>query len=88
MRASWAEVVSNSVTDSNDKTITVSCTAGPNKVLGGGYRLSGIGGTDARKIVVATAYPSSPTTWTLEAYESANVTASWTLTAYAICGVA
>ena len=76
------------ITDSNDKAITVTCTAGANKVLGGGYRLSGVGASDARKIVVGSSYPSSATQWTLEAYESANVVSTWTLTAYAICGVA
>jgi hypothetical protein len=80
--------VTDSVTNSSDKLIAVSCTPGLNKVLGGGYQISGIGASDSRKLVVTQSYPSSSTTWTTEALEAQAVSGSWTLTAYAICGVA
>jgi hypothetical protein len=82
------EIVTNSITNSEDKVITVSCTAGPNNVLGGGFAVTNITAGESRKVTVAQNYPSSQTAWTVEAYEATSIVGSWTLTAYAICGVA
>nr|AKQ03861.1 hypothetical protein [uncultured actinobacterium Rifle_16ft_4_minimus_38826] len=82
------EIVTSSQTDSADKLISVSCSPGANKVLGGGYQISGVSAGDSRKLVVTQSYPSSSTVWTTEALEAQSVGVNWTLSVYAICGVA
>jgi hypothetical protein len=64
----------------------VSCTGLLNRVLGGGYQVSA-GGSES-KVSVVQSYPSGLTTWTVQAVETAGIPGNWTLTAYAICGVA
>jgi hypothetical protein len=73
------------LTDSSDKTITLSCTGPLQKVLGGGYSLS-VAGSD--KVAVVQNYPASATSWTVQAIETSNVAGNWTLTAYAVCAIA
>jgi hypothetical protein len=76
------------VTNSSDKTITVSCTGAQNKVLGGGYQISGVAGADLQRLSVLQSYPSGATSWTVQGVETSPVNTSWTLTAYAVCGAA
>jgi hypothetical protein len=55
--------------------------------MGGGYTLSA--GSDTNKISIVQNYPSSQTTWTVEAIESqGGANSNWTLTAYAVCAIA
>ena len=46
------------------------------------------GSPDDQKISVSQNYPSGLTTWTVRAIETTSIPASWTLEAYAVCGVA
>jgi hypothetical protein len=55
-------------------------------VLGGGFLVSA-GGSES-KITVTQSYPSAATTWTVQALEATAVPGNWTLTVYAVCGVA
>lgn len=80
------EIVTNSQTDSADKTVSVSCAGIGNKVLGGGYQVSA-GGNES-KVSVVQNYPSAQTTWTVQAVENVGIAGSWTLSAYAVCGTA
>ncbi len=53
--------------------------------MGGGYTLS-VAGSD--KVAVIQNYPSSATTWRVQAIETSNVSTDWTLTAYVVCAIA
>jgi hypothetical protein len=72
-------IVSNtSVSDSNNKSISVSCTGGRN-VVGGGFVSS------HASVGAQASYPSNATTWTVDGAEFQNTNTVWTITAYAIC---
>jgi len=66
----------------------VACAGVNNSILGGGYQISGVGSPDVQKLTVVQNYPSNQTHWTVQAVEAQPVGSSWTLTAYAVCGVA
>jgi hypothetical protein len=72
-----ATSASNSTTP---KTVTASCNAGEG-VLGGGGLVTNPGGS----VSIVGNYPSSATAWTVDAIETDNYNANWSITAYAIC---
>jgi hypothetical protein len=82
------EIVSTSATDSDDKTLTVTCAGPGNSVLGGGFRVTAQTASDRQKLSVIQNYPSANTTWTVMAVETVTVNNTWTLDVYAVCGVA
>jgi hypothetical protein len=82
------EVVTNTVTNSSDKTVNATCDTPGNSVLGGGYRVQAGSASDLAKITVVANYPSGATTWTVQAVETASVAGNWSLTVYGACGVA
>jgi hypothetical protein len=82
------EIVTSALTDSADKTVTVSCAGASNSILGGGYRVTAASASDRQKITVIQNYPSGPTSWTVMAVETAAIAVNWTLDVYAVCGVA
>jgi hypothetical protein len=81
------EIVSASSTNSADKTLAVTCSNPGTSILGGGYAVTA-SSPDDQKISVIQNYPSATTTWTVRAIETTSIPASWTLAAYAVCGVA
>jgi hypothetical protein len=84
----WEIVNSNSLTDSNDKTLTVTCQGANNSILGGGYQVTTVSNSDRQKVSVVQNYPSGGTQWTVQALEAQPISNNWTLIAYAVCGVA
>ena len=82
------EIVTSAVTDSSDKTVTVTCAGVGNSILGGGYRVQAGSSSDLAKVSVVQNYPSGATTWTVQAVETAAISGDWTLTVYGSCGVA
>jgi hypothetical protein len=82
------EIVTETVTDSNDKAVTVACQGANNSILGGGYQVTAASASDRQKVAVVQSYPSAVTMWTVMALESQPISGNWTLVAYAVCGVA
>lgn len=82
------EVVTTTVTNSNDKTVTAVCAAPGNSILGGGYRVQAGSSSDLAKISVVANFPSGVTSWSVQAVESAAISGNWSLTVYGACGVA
>jgi hypothetical protein len=73
-------VQTTSANNSNNKTVTATCTGG-RKVVGGGF-LSNNASVGAQG-----SYASSATAWTVDAVELSNVPGNWTITAYALCAL-
>jgi hypothetical protein len=82
------EIVTTTITNSNDKTVTATCASPGNSILGGGYRVQASSASDLGKVTVVANYPSGATTWTVQAVETASIAGNWTLTVYGSCGVA
>jgi hypothetical protein len=82
------QIVTHTTTDSADKIVTVTCTDPNDSILGGGYQVTAGSSSDRQKLSVVQNYPSSNTQWTVQAVETASVASNWTLTSYAVCGVA
>lgn len=82
------ETSSTSQTDSNDKTITLTCPTAGKKVLSGGFALTAGSPADLSKLAAAENFPPATDQWRVKAIETANVVGSWTLTVYIICGSA
>lgn len=82
------QIITTTQTDSADKTLTVTCTNAGSSILGGGYRVQASSNSDLQKISVVQNYPSGNTTWTVQAIEVQAIPTGWTLTTYAVCGVA
>ena len=76
----YEQVSATSASSSANKVQTVSCTNG-NKVVGGGCEINN-GDTS---LAIAGSYPVNNTSWSCDAREAFVVSASWNLTAYAIC---
>jgi len=75
------EKKTSTLTNSSDKTVTVTCSA-DKKVLGGGGTV-----TSVNNVYLYENYPSADNTWTVSAHRASG-SGSWTLTVYAICASA
>ncbi len=82
------ETTSTSITNSSDKTITLSCPSAGKKVLSGGYEISAASGSDVAKVAAVENYPSSSTEWRVKGIETSNIAGNWTLTVHVICATA
>lgn len=82
------ETTSTTVTDSIDKTVSVTCPTAGKKVLGGGFQMSAASASDLGKLMPVESYPSAAGQWTAKAIEASPVASGWTLTVYIICGSA
>jgi len=79
---SGLEIVSNASGSSTfDKSAVAVCPSGK-RVLGGGASTSGASGD----VAVVASRPDLPTSWVAQAREVDDTNASWTVTAWAICG--
>jgi hypothetical protein len=73
-------VSATSVSNSTNKTITVTCP-GSKIVVGGGGTTSLLG-----EVTLSSSFPVSNNTWSASGFEEVLGTANnWTVTAYAIC---
>ena len=83
----WERVTASSPTNStNDKTISVSCSAPGMVVLGGGWQINA--SADISAVTTIESYPSNDNTWVASASEdSLNSNATWSVTVYAICAM-
>ena len=74
------ELVTNaSPSNSAGKTVSVDCSSGGKKVVGGGFSIAGSAD------VAGYSFPSDSNTWEATAYEVNNENGNWSITAYAIC---
>lgn len=77
----WQRVSATSSSNSSNKSQTIDCPAGK-KLLGGGGSISLSG-----NVAITASNPVDDDTWSVTAAEVNTENSSWTVTAYAICGV-